>query len=203
VSLASPPLRSVKRYVFSANGALLRSAWGNAPGIMGQEDLSAESAFHEGHESRLQRSPVISIQFPGAIAQAGIESALSALNTYVKRQVLDRRLTQTPYNRLAADGVAFCSRPSIESDAMTQSHLLKDCARNQRKLPVLFPSAVAGTPCQSVRAVASLLAEWPGKWRFTERSGGDASDTDGKPEGRASRARASQTPYNCEQLQGA
>src|SRR6202051_2647954 len=45
----------------------------------------------------------------------------------------------------------------IESDAMTQSHLLKDCARNQRKLPVLFPSAVAGTPCQSVRAVASLF----------------------------------------------
>jgi hypothetical protein len=68
VSLASPPLRSVKRHVFNANGALLRSAWGNAPGIMGQEDLSAERAFHEGHESRLQRSPVISIQFPGAIA---------------------------------------------------------------------------------------------------------------------------------------
>lgn len=92
-----------------------------------------------------------------ALWRTGIESALSALNTYVKRQVLDRRLTQTPYNRLAADGVAFCSRPSIESDAMTQSHLLKDCARNQRKLPVLFPSAVAGTPCQSVRAVASLF----------------------------------------------
>src|SRR5437870_1414873 len=31
---------------------------------------------------------------------------------------------------------------------------------------------------------------------FAERSGGDASDTDGKSEGRASRARASQTPYN-------
>ena len=69
--------------------------------------------------------------------QAGIES------------VLDRRLTQTPYNRLAADGVAFFSRLSGESDAMTQSHLLlrklsrvQDCARNQRKLPVLSPSSV-------------------------------------------------------------
>jgi len=35
VSLAFPPLRSAKRYVFSANGALLKSAWGNAPGVMG------------------------------------------------------------------------------------------------------------------------------------------------------------------------
>ena len=100
---------------------------------------------------------------PGATPQglwAKKTSALSALNTYVKRQVLDRRPPRrTPYNRLAANGVAFCSRPSIESDAMTQSHLLKDCARNQRKLPVLFPSAVAGTPCQSVRAVASLFQE--------------------------------------------
>ena len=60
----------VARYVFSANGALLRSAWGNAPGINRQEDLSAESAYHERHASRLQRSPVISIQFPGAMPQA-------------------------------------------------------------------------------------------------------------------------------------
>jgi hypothetical protein len=59
--------------MFSANGAPLRSAWGNAPGIMDQEDLSAESAFHERHESRLQRSPVISIQFPGVLPQAWID----------------------------------------------------------------------------------------------------------------------------------
>ena len=83
VSLASPPLRSVKRHVFNANGALLRSVrqrtdspwrtWGNAPGIMGQEDLSAERAFHEGHESRLQRSPLISMKFHGVLPQAGLE----------------------------------------------------------------------------------------------------------------------------------
>ncbi|MGH7983275.1 MAG: Verru_Chthon cassette protein B [Candidatus Udaeobacter sp.] len=55
---------------------------------MDQEDLSAESAYHERHESRLQRSPTISIQFPGATPQASIESALSALNTSA---VTDRR----------------------------------------------------------------------------------------------------------------
>jgi len=32
--------------------------------------------------------------------------------------------------------------------------------------------------------------------RLTQRSAGDASDTDGRPEGRATRAQASQTPYN-------
>jgi uncharacterized protein (TIGR02598 family) len=78
-------------YAFSAKGALLRSAWGNAPGIMDQEGLSAESAYHERHESRHQRSPIIPIQFPGATPQVRhgesvlwrteIESALSALNT--------------------------------------------------------------------------------------------------------------------------
>jgi len=67
--------------IASAKGALLRSAWGNAVGIMDQEGLSAESAYHEHHESRIQRSATISIQFPGATPQAGIESALSALNT--------------------------------------------------------------------------------------------------------------------------
>jgi hypothetical protein len=79
-------------YVFSAKGALLRSAWGNAPGIMDEEGLSAESAYHERHESRLQRSPTISIQFPGAMPPAGIESALSALNTYA---VIDRRYSRS------------------------------------------------------------------------------------------------------------
>ena len=127
--------------------------------------------------------------------RAGIESALSALNTYVKRQVLDRRLTQTPYIRLAADGVTFCSRPSIESDAMTQSHLLKDCARNQRKLPVLFPSAVAGIPCQSVRAVASLFRNGQGNGVSQSGAAGTPATQTGSREGRASRARASQTPY--------
>ena len=66
---------------FRAKGALLKSAWGNAPGIMDQEDLSAESGYHERHESRLQRSPIISTEFPGAMPQARVESALSALNT--------------------------------------------------------------------------------------------------------------------------
>ena len=36
----------------------------------------------------------------------------------------------------------------------------------------------------------------PNAWRLAERSGGDASDTDGKLEERALRAQASQTPYN-------
>jgi uncharacterized protein (TIGR02598 family) len=66
---------------FRANAALLRSAWGNAPGFIDQEDLSAESAHHERHESRLQCSPIISIQFPGAMSQALVESPLSALKT--------------------------------------------------------------------------------------------------------------------------
>ncbi len=74
--------------IASAKGALLRSAWGNAVGIIDQEGLSAESAYHEHHESRIQRSATISIQFPGATPQAGIESALSALNTSA---VIDRR----------------------------------------------------------------------------------------------------------------
>ena len=74
--------------VFSAKGAVLRSAWGGAPGIMDQGDLSAEGAFHEHHESRLQCSPTISIQFPGAVSQARIESALSALN---RSSAIDRR----------------------------------------------------------------------------------------------------------------
>ena len=74
--------------IASAKGALLRSAWGNAVGIMDQESLSAESAYHEHHESRIQRSATISFQFPGATTQAGIESALSALNTSA---VIDRR----------------------------------------------------------------------------------------------------------------
>src|SRR5438094_4513725 len=56
---------SQKRYLLSANGALLTSAWGNAPGIVDQEGLSAESACHEPHESRLQRSPLISTRFLG------------------------------------------------------------------------------------------------------------------------------------------
>ncbi|PYK26742.1 MAG: hypothetical protein DME52_05595 [Verrucomicrobia bacterium] len=74
--------------IASAKGALLRSAWGNAVGIIDQEGLSAESAYHEHHESRIQRSATILIQFPGATPQAGIESALSALNT---SSVIDRR----------------------------------------------------------------------------------------------------------------
>ena len=35
--------------------------------------------------------------------------------------------------------------------------------------------------------------------RFTERSGGDASDTDGQPAGASKRERASQTPYKLSQ----
>jgi hypothetical protein len=56
-------------YLFSANGALSLEAWGNAPGIMDPKGLSAESAYHERHESRLQRSPTISIHFPAATPQ--------------------------------------------------------------------------------------------------------------------------------------
>jgi uncharacterized protein (TIGR02598 family) len=76
---------------FRANAALLRSAWGNVPGFIDQEHLSTESGHHERHESRLQCSPIISIQFPGAMPQVRhgesvlwrtlVESPLSALKT--------------------------------------------------------------------------------------------------------------------------
>lgn len=41
-------------YVFSANGALLTVAWGNAPGLEGAYGTSAESAIRRSNESRLQ-----------------------------------------------------------------------------------------------------------------------------------------------------
>ena len=42
-------------YVFSADGALLRVAWGNAPGLEIAYGTSAESATQRSNESRLQR----------------------------------------------------------------------------------------------------------------------------------------------------
>ncbi len=64
----------------------------------------------------------------------------------------------------------------------------------------MIPWGVApGSPGALPQADLSRAPLALNTYRFTERSGGDASDTDGKPEGRASRARAIQTPYNCEQ----
>src|SRR6266540_2646950 len=70
------------RHVFSAKSAFLTPAWGNAPGSTDRECASAEGACHGSLESRFQRLRVISIQFPGALPQASLESALSALNRY-------------------------------------------------------------------------------------------------------------------------
>ncbi len=76
--VASKPFRPVS----SAKGAFLTPAWGNAPGSTDRKCASAEGACHGSLESRFQRSRVISIQFPGALPQACLESALSALNKY-------------------------------------------------------------------------------------------------------------------------
>src|SRR5438876_8072572 len=86
------------RLVFSAKGAFLTPVrhrtdsqgrtWGNAPGLTDRKCASAEGACHGSLESRFQRSRVISIQFPKALPQAGLESALSALNKYAFRDVL-------------------------------------------------------------------------------------------------------------------
>jgi len=73
--------RSLPRYMFSANGALLRSAWGNAPGAKDEKDPSAESACHKRGESRLQRSPIIS-DFLGRCPRLAHEIAPLALNTF-------------------------------------------------------------------------------------------------------------------------
>jgi hypothetical protein len=45
----------VFRYLFSANGALFRLAWGKAPGFQVAYRTSAESAIQRANESRLQR----------------------------------------------------------------------------------------------------------------------------------------------------
>ena len=84
-SLVAPkPFRPVP----SAKGAFLTPAWGNAPGSTDRKCASAEGACHGSLESRFQRSRVISIQFPGALPQACLESALSALNKYAFGGVL-------------------------------------------------------------------------------------------------------------------
>ena len=74
--------------VSSAKGAFLTPAWGNTPGSTDRKCASAEGACHGSLESRFQRSRVISIQFPGALPQACLESALSALNKYAFGGVL-------------------------------------------------------------------------------------------------------------------
>jgi len=74
--------------VSSAKGAFVTPAWGNAPGSTDRKCASAEGACHGSLESRFQRSRVISIQFPGALPQACLESALSALNKYAFGGVL-------------------------------------------------------------------------------------------------------------------
>ena len=82
--VASKPFRPVS----SAKGAFLTPALGNAPGSTDRKCASAEGACHGSLESRFQRSRVISIQFPGALPQACLESALSALNKYAFGGVL-------------------------------------------------------------------------------------------------------------------
>src|SRR5439155_27375506 len=103
------------RTVFSAKGAFLTPAWGNAPG-------SAEGACHGSLESRFQRSRVISIQFPGALPQAGLESALSALNKYAFRGVL--RGFSPPASR------ANALRTAHATANQTRSSTVKQCGRS-------------------------------------------------------------------------
>ncbi len=83
-AVAPKPFGSVS----SAKGAFVTPAWGNAPGSTDRKCASAEGACHGSLESRFQRSRVISIQFPGALPQACLESALSALNKYAFGGVL-------------------------------------------------------------------------------------------------------------------
>ena len=89
------------RPVFSAKGAFLTPAWGNAPGSADRKCASAEGACHGSLESRFQCSRVISIQFPGALPQACLESALSALNKYALRDVLSGSVSMPECNALS------------------------------------------------------------------------------------------------------
>ena len=71
--------------MFSAIGADFILAWGSRTRIRDDnKTVNAESAIHseaQVDESRLQRSFTI-LKDPGALPQAGIEAAPSALNTY-------------------------------------------------------------------------------------------------------------------------
>jgi len=116
--------------VFSAIGAFLKSAWGNAPGSTDRKRFSAEGACHGTVESRFQRSRVISIQFPGALPQACLESALSAPNKYAFRRVLSRfSLAASQSNALsrlrtamACRGTAHAIARSLITDHRSRIH---------------------------------------------------------------------------------
>ena len=110
------------RAVFSAKGAFLTPAWGNAPGSTDRKCASAEGACHGSLESRFQRSRVISIQFPGALPQACLESALSALNKHAFRGVLRR------FSPAASRANAL--RTAHATANQTRSSTVKQCGRS-------------------------------------------------------------------------
>jgi dinuclear metal center YbgI/SA1388 family protein len=85
-------------------------------------------------------------------------------------------------------------RLAFENDiALYSAHLPLDVHPKLGNNAQLLAALGLKSAQQNCRASVSDAS--PTARRFTERSGGDASDTDRKPEGRASRKRASQTPY--------
>src|SRR6266542_718064 len=68
--------------LFSAKGAASSQAWGNVPGFVDRKGPSAEGATHLGVESRFQRFVSDLIRIPGALPQAYVITAPSALNRY-------------------------------------------------------------------------------------------------------------------------
>jgi hypothetical protein len=76
----------VKRYLFSAKGAVSLPAWGNAPGLVKSPSASVESAIHFGTAAlnRAFSAHRRSGRIPGAAPQAKIDIAPLALNTCVE-----------------------------------------------------------------------------------------------------------------------
>ena len=76
----------MKRYLFSAKGAVSLPAWGNAPGLVKSPSASAESAIHFGTVAlnRAFSAYRRSGRIPGAAPQAKIDIAPLALNTCVR-----------------------------------------------------------------------------------------------------------------------
>src|SRR6266542_144782 len=68
--------------LFSAKGAASSQAWGNVPRFVDRKGPSAEGATHLGVESRFQRFVSDLIRIPGALPQAYVITAPSALNRY-------------------------------------------------------------------------------------------------------------------------
>ena len=75
----------------------------------------AEGTYHKLHESRLQRLPTISIQFPGAMPEALVESALSALKTSAVIQPSQPLRRSRPNRRYSSYRTVPNSKPAAFS----------------------------------------------------------------------------------------